>query len=195
MKDIQITVTNDSPEWQSIYEMARNDKSHELWENYQKINLDEYEHMLVNMRDDVPVSFHGIYNNNRWPSNFSRFCNRAFINPDYREKGLGLEITSNAIKYVLDNYDRWNKDVLFITRGVQYNNVDVSWKKFEKFVEFLKKTTGYTNLTYDNRLYKCCNSGCKDCYQFAVWYNPKNIEIDIKSITQYTWKGLPEQKV
>ena len=55
MNDVQITVTNDSPEWQRIYELARNDKSHELWENYQKINLDEYEHMLVNMRDSISV--------------------------------------------------------------------------------------------------------------------------------------------
>jgi len=192
VKDIQITVTNDSPEWQSIYDMARNDRSHGLWENYQKINLDEYEHMLVNMMDDVPVSFHGIYNNNRWPSNFSRFCNRAFINPDYRKKGLGLKITSNAIKYVLDNYDRWSKDVLFITRGVQYDNVDVSWRKFEKFVKFLKSTTGYTDLTYDDRLYKCCDSGYKDCYQFAVWYNPKKIKITVNSITQEDWKNLSQ---
>jgi len=192
MKDLQITVTTDSPEWQSIYKIAQNDRSHNLWENYQKINLDEYEHMIVNTLDDIPVSFHGIYNNGRWPSNFSRFCNRAFIVPEYRENKSGLRITSNAIKYVLDNYDDWGKDVLFITRGVQYDNVEISWKKFEKFVQFLKNTTGYTDLTYNDRLYKCCKSGCKECYQFAVWYNPLGVSNSIPSISMTTWANLPK---
>ena len=183
------------PEWDNIYNIAKQDQEHDLWENYQTIKLEEYEAMVVNIRDGIPAAFHGVFNRGRWPSNFSRICNRAYINPYFRNLGQGLDITSQNIKFSLDNYDRWGKDVLFITRGVQYNNVNVSWRKFEKFVAFLKKTTGYSNLTYDDRLYKCCNSGCKDCYQFAVWYNPKNIDIDIKSITQYTWKGLPEQKV
>ena len=183
------------PEWDNIYNIAKQDREHDLWENYQTIKLEEYEAMVVNIRDGIPAAFHGVFNRGRWPSNFSRICNRAYINPYFRNLGQGLDITSQNIKFSLDNYDRWGKDVLFITRGVQYNNVNVSWRKFEKFVAFLKKTTGYSNLTYDDRLYKCCNSGCKDCYQFAVWYNPKNIDIDIKSITQYTWKGLPEQMV
>ena len=186
-------INSSIPEWDNIYNIAKQDREHDLWENYQTIKLEEYEAMIVNIRDGVPAAFHGVFNRGRWPSNFSRICNRAYINPHFRNLGQGLDITSQNIKFSLDNYDRWGKDVLFITRGVQYNNVNVSWRKFEKFVAFLKKTTGYTNLTYDDRLYKCCNSGCKDCYQFAVWYNPKNIEIDIKSITQYTWKGLPEQ--
>lgn len=186
-------INSSIPEWDNIYNIAKQDREHDLWENYQTIKLEEYEAMIVNIRDGVPAAFHGVFNRGRWPSNFSRICNRAYINPHFRNLGQGLDITSQNIKFSLDNYDRWGKDVLFITRGVQYDNVNVSWRKFEKFVAFLKKTTGYTNLTYDDRLYKCCNSGCKDCYQFAVWYNPKNIEIDIKSITQYTWKGLPEQ--
>jgi hypothetical protein len=191
MKDVQITVTTDSVEWQRIYQIARNDKSHELWQNYQKINLDEYEHMLVNMRDDVPVSFHGIYNNGRWPSNFSRFCNRAYINPKFRDLGEGLEITWKNIKYVLDNYNTWNKEVLFISRGVQYDNIEVSWKKFQKFCKFLIKNTGH-DLTWDDRLYQCCASECKDCYQFAVWYDPKNLKdgLEIKSISQQEWMAL-----
>jgi hypothetical protein len=73
---------------------------------------------------------------------------------------------------------------------VQYDNVEISWKKFEKFVKFLRTSTGYLNLIYDDKLYKCCSSGCKDCYQFAVWYNPKNIKIDIDSISQVDWKNL-----
>lgn len=186
-------INSSIPEWDNIYNIAKQDREHDLWENYQTIKLDEYEAMIVNIRDGVPAAFHGVFNRGRWPSNFSRICNRAYINPHFRNLGQGLDITSQNIKFSLDNYDRWGKDVLFITRGVQYNNVNVSWRKFEKFVAFLKKTTGYTNLTYDDRLYKCCNSGCKDCYQFAVWYNPKNIDIDIKSVTQYTWKALPEQ--
>jgi hypothetical protein len=188
-------INSSIPEWDNIYNIAQQDRKHDLWENYQTIKLEEYEAMIVNIRDGIPAAFHGVFNQGRWPSNYSRICNRAYINPHFRDLGQGLDITSKNIKFALDNYTRWNKDVLFITRGVQYNNIDVSWRKFEKFVKFLKKTTGYSNLTYDNRLYKCCNSGCKDCYQFAVWYNPKNIEIDVKSITQYTWKGLPEQKV
>lgn len=186
-------INSSIPEWDNIYNIAKQDREHDLWENYQTIKLEEYEAMVVNVRDGIPAAFHGVFNRGRWPSNFSRICNRAYINPHFRNLGQGLDITSQNIKFSLDNYDRWGKDVLFITRGVQYDNVNVSWRKFEKFVAFLKKTTGYTNLTYDDRLYKCCNSGCKDCYQFAVWYNPKNIDIDIKSVTQYTWKALPEQ--
>jgi hypothetical protein len=190
MNDIQMHVSSSSDEWEYIYKLAQTDKTHSLWENYQKIDVDEYEHMFVNVRDNIPASFHGMYNNGRWPNNFSRFCNRAYINPEHRKLGLGLEITSNAIKFVLDNYNQWGKDVLFITRGVQYDNVEISWKKFEKFVKFLRTSTGYLNLIYDDKLYKCCSSGCKDCYQFAVWYNPKNIKIDIDSISQVDWKNL-----
>jgi hypothetical protein len=187
-----VTSDNSCQEWQEIYKIAVGDKEHMLWENYQKIDLDTYEHMVVNIRDGIPAAFHGVFNHGRWPNNFSRICNRAYINPHFRNLGQGLEITSTNIKFALDNYSRWGKDVLFITRGVQYDNVEVSWRKFEKFVKFLKLTTSYTDLTYDDKLYKCCGSGCKDCYQFAVWYNPKNIEITVDSITQEDWKYLTQ---
>ena len=147
--------------WNEIYKIAQNDKDHLLWENYQTIKLADYEQMIVNVRDGVPAAFHGIYNNGRWPSNFSRICNRAYINPHFRNLGQGLEITSTNIKFVLDRYDTWGKDVLFISRGVQYDNPKVSWRKFNKFCQFVTKSTGY-ELTYDDRLYQCCPTVCKD---------------------------------
>lgn len=184
-------IKESTQEWEEIYKVSQEDKSHWLWENYQKINLADYEHMVVNIRDGVPAAFHGIYNNGRWPSNVSRFCNRAYITPHFRGLGQGLEITWKNIKFVLDNYDKWGKEVLFISRGVQYDNAEVSWRKFEKFVKFLVKNTGF-NLTYDNRLYQCCPAKCKDCYQFCVWYDPKNLKnsLDIASISQEDWANL-----
>lgn len=184
-------VENNSAEWQTIYKIAQHDHTHDLWENYQSIDISTYEHMIVNIRDGVPAAFHGIYNNGRWPDNVSRFCNRAYINPYFRDLGQGLEITCKNIKYVLDNYDQWNKDVLFISRGVQYDNPKVSWRKFQKFCDFLIEKTGY-NLIYDDRLYQCCSNSCKDCYQFCVWYDPLNIKnnLSIHSISQDEWNNL-----
>jgi len=132
-----------------------------------------------------------VYNNGRWPNNVSRFCNRAYINPYFRDSGHGLEITWRNIKYTLDNYQHWGKDVLFISRGVQYDNAEVSWRKFRKFCEFLIKNTGY-NLVYDDRLYQCCSTACKDCYQFCVWFDPKNIkdQLNIHSVSQDEWAQL-----
>jgi hypothetical protein len=85
-------------EWEKIYDIARNDQTHQLWENYQNIDITEYEAMIINTRDDVPAAFHGVYNNGRWPSNVSRICNRAYINPHFRLKGQGLAITADNIK-------------------------------------------------------------------------------------------------
>ena len=184
-------IKNPTPAWNELYAIAQADREHWLWENYQIINLADYEHMIVNVRNDVPAAFHGVYNKGRWPSNVSRICNRAYINPHFRDLGQGLEITSKNIKFVLDNYEVWGKDVLFISRGVQYDNVAVSWRKFEKFCKFLEKTTGYT-LAYDNNLYQCCPAQCKDCYQFCVWYDPKGIKtsLNIDKVTQDQWKML-----
>jgi hypothetical protein len=189
--DQYLLVTNNSPEWQELYKIAQEDKGHPLWENYQNIDLDTYEHMIVTVRDGRPASFQGIYNNGRWPGNVSRFCNRAYINPYFRDLGQGLEITYNNVKYTLDNYAQWGKDVLFISRGVQYNNAEVSWKKFEKFCKFLIKNTGY-NLIYDDQLYQCCADECKDCYQFCVWYDPMNLKehLNIPSVSKKEWLQL-----
>lgn len=186
-----LLVNNQTPEWQYIYDIARNDKTHGLHDNYSNINLDTYEHMVVNVRDNVPVAFHGIYNNGRWPSNVSRFCNRAYIVPDKRGSSEGLRITGDNIKYVLDNYDKWNKDVIFISRGVQYDNPSVSYKKFVKFVKFVSDYTGY-QLEFDDKLYQCCNNESKDCYQFCVWYDPKQIRhtLDIKRINIEDYSSL-----
>lgn len=185
-------VEKDSAEWQTIYKIAQYDNTHNLWKNYQSIDVETYEHMIVNIRDGIPAAFHGIYNNGRWPDNVSRFCNRAYINPYFRDLGQGLEITCKNIKYVLDNYNQWNKDVLFISRGVQYDNAQVSWRKFQKFCNFLIDKTGY-NLIYDDRLYQCCPSACKDCYQFCVWFDPKNLKnaLNIHNISIEDWALLP----
>jgi hypothetical protein len=186
-----IIVNPIDPSWKQIYKVAQEDREHELWENYQNIDLRTYEHMIVNVRDAVPAAFHGIYNHGRWPENVSRFCNRAYINPYFRNLGQGLEITGKNIKFVLDNYNMWGKDVLFISRGVQYDNPHISWKKFEKFCRFIEKSTGY-KLSYDNQLYQCCPKECKDCYQFCVWFDPKNIRttLDIKNISIEDWRCL-----
>lgn len=189
--DLYKTVDSTDSDWQHIYQTAQQDRDHGLWENYQKIDLDTYEHMIVNIRNGDPAAFHGIYNNGRWPSNVSRFCNRAYISPHFRKLGQGLEITHKNIKYVLDNYSRWNKDILFISRGVQYDDVGVSWKKFEKFCKFLVKNTGY-DLVWDDRLYQCCVNNCKDCYQFCVWYDPLGARktVGIPNISQNQWELL-----
>ena len=177
--------------WEEIYQIAKNDKSHLLWENYQEINIESYETMVVTVCDNIPASFQGIYNQGRWPENVSRFCNRAYINPYFRDRKQGLEITWRNIKYTLDNYDNWNKDVLFISRGVQYNNAEISYKKFQKFCEFLIEKTGY-NLKFNSKLYQCCPSQTKDCYQFCVWYDPKNLveNLEIRSVTMPEWELL-----
>ena len=191
MTDEYQIIRNETPAWGEIYAIAQQDKDHLLWENYQSINLAEYEHMIVNVRDGVPAAFHGIFNKGRWPDNVSRICNRAYINPHFRNLGQGLEITSKNIKFVLDNYEVWDKDVLFISRGVQYDNPEISWRKFDKFCKFLIKTTGY-DLVYDDNLYQCCPSKCKDCYQFCVWYDPKGLKssLNIDKITKEQWKTL-----
>jgi hypothetical protein len=191
MRDTYQTLHDSTAEWEEIYAIAQADKSHGLWENYQKINLADYEAMIVNIRDGQPAAFHGVYNNGRWPSNVSRICNRAYITPYFRNLGQGLEITSKNIKYALDNYEQWGKDVLFISRGVQYDNPEVSYKKFVKFCKFLEKTTGYT-LEYDDWLYQCCPSKCKDCFQFCVWYDPKGLRktLEIPKINKDHWTHL-----
>ena len=186
-----IITNNVCKEWEAIYEIARNDRSHALWQNYQDIDLADYQAMIINVRDRIPAAFHGVYNGGRWPKNAARICNRAYINPYFRDLGQGLEITADNIKYVLNLYDFWGRDVLFITRGVQYDNPKVSYRKFEKFAEFVTKSTGYV-FNFDDRLYKCCPNETKDCYQFALWYDPKGIRktLDIKSITQEQWINL-----
>lgn len=180
-----------SSAWEEIYKIAREDRSHLLWENYQNIDITQYETMVVTTCEDIPASFQGIYNRGRWPENVSRFCNRAYINPYFRNQGHGLEITWRNIKYTLDNYAKWNKDVLFISRGVQYDNVEVSWLKFKKFCQFLIEKTGY-NLQFDDKLYQCCPKLCKDCYQFCVWYDPKDLRksLEIASVSKEQWTLL-----
>jgi len=190
--DEYLIVEESSPEWQEIYRISQLDKTHPLWQNYQNIKLSDYDYMIVNVRNGVPAAFHGIYNNGRWPENTSRICNRAYINPYFRNAGQGLEITANNIKYVLDNYKRWDKDILFISRGVQYENVEISWRKFQKFCDFVIKKTNY-DLKFDHHLYKCCPNESRDCYQFCLWYDPNSLKNhdSIPKISQKLWKELP----
>lgn len=187
-----IHVNNNSPEWEYVYNIAKNDNTHGLWGNYQNIDLDEYETMVVTLRDNEPAAFHGIFNNNRWPTNISRICNRAYILPKFRDNNEGLDITSVSIKYVLDNYDKWGKDILFISRGVQYNNPAISYKKFEKFNRFVEQSTGY-KFKYTDRLYRGCKDNCKECFQYFLFYDPKDLldTIHIDTISQDEWVSLP----
>jgi len=153
MIDTYKTIDDSDKDWQYLRSIAKQDKDHLLWENYQDFDLSTYDHMIVNVRDGLPAAFHGIYNNGRWPDNVARFCNRAYINPHFRRLNQGQEITYKNIKYVLDNYESWGKDILFISRGVQYNNASITWRNFQKFCQFLIEKTNY-NLIYDDRLYQ-----------------------------------------
>lgn len=190
MNNYIITKTS-CKEWETIYKIAQEDQSHSLWSNYQSIDITDYQAMIINVRDGIPAAFHGVYNGGRWPNNVARICNRAYINPYFRNQGQGLKITAENIKYVLSLYQYWRRDVLFISRGVQYNDPEISYRKFEKFAKFVTDSTGF-KLNYDNRLYKCCDNETRDCYQFALWYDPKGIRktLDIKSIDISEWKNL-----
>lgn len=193
ISDRFITGTADSTEWQQLYALAKQDKTHPLWKNYQNIDLETYETMIVTVRNNIPASFQGIYNNGRWPVNVSRYCNRAYINPYFRNRNQGLGITCSNIKYTLDNFDQWKKDVLFISRGVQYGNVEISFRKFKKFCEYIVRKTGY-QMYYDDRLYRCCSNYCQECYQFCVWYDPMNkkVHLDIPSVSMLEWSNLTD---
>jgi len=175
--------------WQDIYLQAQTDKSHNLWRNYQNIKVSDYEHMIIQLRDNTPISFHGIYNNGRWPNNVSRVCNRLYTLPAYRD--INCTTTGNAIKFDCDNYNKWNKDVLFISRGIQYDNIETTYKKFILSVRWARKYSGY-NWVYDDRLYQTYNPACKDSYQFCLWYDPKNVrdKLDIPNISIDEWKQL-----
>lgn len=177
--------------WETISNRAKNDKDHNLANNYSNIKLEQYEHMIIHMLETKPVAFHGIFNNGRWPSNVSRVCNRMYVDRDHRD--IMGTIPGDAARYDFTNYEQWGKDVLFISRGVQYDNPELSFKKFKKFVLWLRKVTG-VNLEYDDRLYQCCNNMTKDCYQFCVWYDPKHIRhtLDIASMSMEDWSMLPE---
>ena len=186
-----ILVNDSSPEWQYLYDIAKNDKDHELAGNYQNIKCVDYDQMIMILKDDKPIVFLGNYNNGRWPNNVSRMCTRTYTHPDYR-KNTNSEVISTFLKATLDRYDEWGKDILFISRGIQYDNVEVSWKKFQQFGKYIPRIAGYT-MTFDDKLYKCCPSDTKDCYQFCLWYDPKNIRhtLDIPYITMDEWKQLP----
>lgn len=184
-----ISVTEENLYWQEIYDIAKNDKLHNLHKNYTDIDLNEYEHMIVHLHNEKPISFHGIYNNNRWPNNISRVCNRLYTLPEYRDNLCTT--TGMAIKFDCDNYDKWNKDILIISRGCQYNDIDTTYKKFSLSVRWANKYTGY-NWVHDDKLYKCCGNNTPDCFQFILWYDPKNLRqtIDIPYLTIEEYKKL-----
>jgi hypothetical protein len=186
-----IFVDEDNEHWKTISSIAKQDTSHHLWQNYQNFNLSEYEYMVVQLRDDKPISFHGIYNNGRWPQNVSRVCNRLYTVPEHRD--ILCTTTGDAIKFACDNYDFWGKDVLMISRGCQYDDIETTYKKFQLSVRWCNKYTGY-KWEFDGRLYKCCNNESKDCYQFVLWYDPKQIRysLNIKSISRQDWLLLDE---
>lgn len=190
-RESQEIITNSTEEWLYISTMAKTDTSHPLYKNYKNVKIEDHEYMIIYKIDDQPVGFHGIYNNGRWPENTSRFCNRAWLSPEHRHPIEGAFITARNIKFVLDRYNYWGKDVLFISRGVQYNDPHTSWKKFEKFCEFFIKHSGH-QMTFDDRLYRCCPNDTKDCFQFCIWYDPKNIRstLNIDNVSINEWNLL-----
>jgi len=190
-RESQTVITTPTDEWLTVSTMAEQDESHLLNKNYKGINLEDHEYMIIYKIDDKPAGFHGIYNNGRWPKNISRFCNRAWLAPEYRHPIEGAFVTARNIKFILDRYDTWGKDVLFISRGIQYNDPEISWNKFKKFCKFFIRHSGY-EMHYDSRLYRCCSNNTRDCFQFCIWYDPKGIRstLDIESISIEEWKIL-----
>jgi hypothetical protein len=177
--------------WETIYKTAREDVDNPLHSNYTNINLQDYERMIIHMDGTTPAAFHGIYNNGRWQSNVSRVCNRMYTARPYRD--VMSTIAGDSARYDFANYELWGKDVLFISRGIQYDNVEISFKKFHKFVAWLERVTD-VKLAYDEYLYSCCSANCRDCYQFCVWYDPKNMRdtLDIPRITWDEFNLLPK---
>jgi len=184
-----VFVDEQSQYWQDIYLRAQNDKSHELWKNYQKINLSEYEHMIVHLRNEKPISFHGIYNNGRWPTNVSRAVTRLYTVPEHRD--ILCTTMGDSMKFDADNFNLWGKTAIFVSKNVQYNNSEISYKKFSQGVRLAKKYTGH-DWVHNDRLYQCCNNPTKDCYQFLMWFDPNNRRhtIDIPSLSIGEWKQL-----
>jgi hypothetical protein len=99
-----ILVTDNSPEWQYLYDIAKNDKDHDLAGNYQNISCSDYDQMIMILKDDKPIVFLGNYNNGRWPSNISRMCTRTYTHPDYRQN-TNKEVIGTFLKATLDRYD------------------------------------------------------------------------------------------
>jgi GNAT superfamily N-acetyltransferase len=182
---------NDHPVWQEVYKIAQEDRGHELWANYQKIDLKEYIAMIVYVRNGKPGAFHGVYNHGRWPDNVARIGNRAYISPEFRELGIGQKVAAKNIKFALDNFDMWGKDVLFLSKPMQYGDVETSWNKFQKYSRYFTRETGY-KFECDDKIYQCCPAACKDCYQFCTWYDPKGIRssLNIHSLSQQEWYNL-----
>ena len=85
------------------------------------------------------------------------------LKEENRKLQQGLEITADNIKFVLDNYEKWNKDMLFISRGVQYDDAAVSYKKFVNFAkrlfESLKNLFGFDNKSAVHKAFKNVMSG------------------------------------
>lgn len=185
MKEEFIIVSNKDAIWKEIYTIAQSDYSHPLWKNYQEINLDDYIVMIVYTIDGRPAGFSGVYNNpDIWPSNFARFGNRTYIAPRFRSAGA-TDILYKNFKYVLDNYDKWEVDVLFFSIEL-HNDPKSEFNKFKFYNKYNEKKTGY-RLEFDDRIYQCCNSYHPKCYHFCSWYNPKNLKIDVKNYDKEVW--------
>lgn len=188
-----VVYDNDNVKWQEIYKIAQQDHGHRLWQNYQNIDLSDYEHMILLLENDVPIGFAGIYNDGRWPLNISRMFSRTYLKSNKRKYPHGPIMAAYSIKFILDNFDRWGKDAMFTSRGVQYNDPIISWESANKLGKFFSKRTGYDLIT-DPVLYQCCPKETRSCYQYCIWYDPQQIrkKLDIPNITKMQWLTLPE---
>ena len=93
--------------------------NHRNISNYKNIvnevtNFDSFELLLND--DRQIVAFSGLYNNNYFPSNCARICNRTYYNPDFRSKSRRPRWSEDYfIPYEIDRAKELGYEYVFIS--------------------------------------------------------------------------------